>query len=289
MADSFSLKVRDEVAHRSLDVCCRQPFLMGALAGAKYFRRYGRAVLRITHGATVRAIIAMLKQCGLAYSWRQERSKEGKHPFYLIELPELPPDFCRLPEFRDICCRRSWMAGLYLVSGTVADPHKDYYLEWGSVSLDSAYLLLSCLRDEQTEPGLVSKSKGQLVCLKRAEDVAVALSLLGATLARLEFEDIRAIRETNNDLHRLVNAETANIKRSADAAVRQIKKLQILNDNNILGGLSPVLAEVARLRLENPDLSYRELGEMLDPPLTRASVGKKLAKLEELADKVNSR
>ncbi|MDO5295946.1 MAG: DNA-binding protein WhiA [bacterium] len=286
MADSFSQKVRDEAARRSLHKCCQKPFLMAMLTGAKYFRRYGRVVWRLAHGATVRTLIGLLKELALPHTWHQEANKEGRRQFYVVELPELPQSYYRLPPFNGSCCRRSWITGLYLVCGAVADPHKDYYLAWNSASWDCAYLLLNCLSDEGLEPSLVEREHGQLVCLKRAEDVGVALSLLGATLARLEFEDIRAVRETSNDLHRLVNAETANIKRMADTAARQIKKLQILQNNYILGGLSDSLTEVLRLRLENPDLSYRELGEIMTPPLTRASVGKKLAKLEKIADEL---
>ena len=282
--DSFSQKVRDEAARRALKKCCQKPFLMAMMTGAKFFRRYDRVVWRFTHGATVRLLVAMLKERGIPYTWRQESNREGRHSFYVVELSELHQSYYRLPPFKAACCRRAWITGLYLVCGSIADPVKDYYLAWNCASWDCTYLLLGCLRDEGLVPSLVVREHGQLVCLKRAEDVATALSLLGATLARLEFEDIRAVRETSNDLHRLVNAETANIKRMADTAARQIKKLQILQNNNILGGRSDSLAEVARLRLENPDLSYRELGELMTPPLTRASVGKKLAKLEKIAD-----
>lgn len=283
---TFSAGVHAEIARRRLKRCCREPFLMGVLAGAKYFRRYGRAVLRLAQKEAVEAVVAQLEAGRIAYSLRWEGGREGEPQFGLIELPELPASFYRLPSFQGVCCRRSWMAGLFLVCGTVSEPSKGYYMEWSPASWDCTNLLLGCLIDEQVEPVVTARGRGQAVCLKRGEDVAVALSLVGATLARLAYEDVRARKETNNDLHRLVNAETANIRRSAETAVRQNAAIRALQEQGILGQLSPELQGLAQVRLENPDCSYREIGEMLQPPLTRASVAKKLAKLEQLAAKM---
>ncbi len=285
-SESFASRVRSEVAHCALEPCCREPFLMALVAGAKYFSRYGKAVLRLSNVATVRTVVTMLKERGIAHSWRREVNADRRAQFYLIELPELPPSFYRLPPFERPCCRRAWMAGLFLVCGTVADPQRDYYFEWSPASWDCTNLLVGCLIDEDLQPTVGVRGKGQLVCLKRGEDVSVALSLVGATLARLEFEEVRALKETNNDLHRLVNAETANIKRTVEAAARQVALLRELKERGLWEELKRDSAELAELRLENPHASYRELGEMLDPPMTRAAVGKRLARLEKIVEEI---
>ena len=46
------------------------------------------------------------------------------------------------------------------------------------------------------------------------------------------------------------------------------------------------LREVARLRLENPDMSLRELGETMDPPLSRSGINHRLRRIVEHADKL---
>ena len=166
--DSFSQKVRDETAHRTLKKCCQKSFLMAMMNGAKFFRRYDCVVWRFAHGATVRLVVSLLKERGIPYTWRQESNKEGRHLFYVVELAELPQSYYRLPPLKSACCRRSWVSGLYLVCGSVADPLKDYYLTWNCASWDCTYLLLSCLRDEGLAPSLVVREHGQLVCLKRA-------------------------------------------------------------------------------------------------------------------------
>lgn len=43
------------------------------------------------------------------------------------------------------------------------------------------------------------------------------------------------------------------------------------------------LAEMARLRKENPEVSLSELADMTDPPLTRSGVNHRLKRLVEIA------
>ena len=50
-----------------------------------------------------------------------------------------------------------------------------------------------------------------------------------------------------------------------------------------LDELPPKLSEAARLRLEHPDLTLTELGELCQPPITKSSLNYRLKKLSELA------
>ena len=48
--------------------------------------------------------------------------------------------------------------------------------------------------------------------------------------------------------------------------------------------LSEGLEEIARLRLEHPDASLKELGTLLSPPIGKSGVNHRLRKLGEIAD-----
>ena len=54
-------------------------------------------------------------------------------------------------------------------------------------------------------------------------------------------------------------------------------------DDGTLERLPDRLAEVARLRLRYPQLPLRELAAKCDPPTTKASVHRRLRRLQELA------
>jgi hypothetical protein len=99
----------------------------------------------------------------------------------------------------------------------------------------------------------------------------------------LRTEDVRIIKSMRNDVNRLVNAEMANQQKTADAALSQIEAIRVLQVSPGLENLPPALRELAELRLEHPDVSLRELGELADPPLTKSAVYHRVRRLEELA------
>jgi DNA-binding protein WhiA len=86
-----------------------------------------------------------------------------------------------------------------------------------------------------------------------------------------------------NDVNRLVNAETANLQKSADAAIAQVEDIRYLADLHGMAWLPPALQELARLRLDHPDVSIRELGEYAVPPLSKSAVYHRIRRIESLA------
>ncbi|MDP2232126.1 MAG: DNA-binding protein WhiA, partial [Actinomycetota bacterium] len=86
-----------------------------------------------------------------------------------------------------------------------------------------------------------------------------------------------------NDVNRIVNAETANLAKTAEAAIGQLEAIRQLAEARGLDALPPALRELAELRLANPDVSLRELGELAEPPLTKSAVYHRVRRIEELA------
>jgi cell division protein WhiA len=109
------------------------------------------------------------------------------------------------------------------------------------------------------------------------------LSLIGAFSAVLRLEDVRALRETKNRIHRLVNTEAANLERTAAAAAAQRRVIEYLDSAHGLSRLSPALREIAELRLRHPDESLSELGRRCDPPIAKPTVSSRLGALARLA------
>ena len=109
------------------------------------------------------------------------------------------------------------------------------------------------------------------------------LALVGAHRALLRTEDVRIMKSMRNDVNRLVNAETANLQKTAEAALSQIEAIRLLDEVRGIENLPPALQELARLRLEHPEVSLRELGELADPPLSKSAVYHRVRRIEELA------
>jgi hypothetical protein len=87
-------------------------------------------------------------------------------------------------------------------------------------------------------------------------------------------------------VNRIVNCETANIGKVVDAACRQVEDIKYIRSKMSLEELPPTLKEMAYLRLEYPDSSLKELGELCDPPVGKSGVNHRLRKLSQLAEKM---
>ncbi|MGM9998120.1 MAG: DNA-binding protein WhiA [Candidatus Bruticola sp.] len=183
----------------------------------------------------------------------------------------------------NLCCRRRWLSGLFLAFGSVSDPQRTYCLEWAMPSDSLAEQAAVCLKLDGLSPSLSERRHAWVVSLKRASDIAEALSIMGANLARLNFEKVLALKETRNDVRRRVNAESANMARSSLASVRQIGCLRLLQKEGVLESLPADLRAIAAARLENPEASLRELGYMFSPAIPRTTLNRKLSKLEALS------
>jgi DNA-binding transcriptional regulator WhiA len=258
--------------------------LAAILAGEGRSTESGDLELRSRSAALARLALLLLKEAQVGSSWRCTTVRAlGRSNLYAILIPAPPADWDSLPDLKARCCRRSWLAGWFAASGSVCPAQLGYHMEWTARSQKHAEALEECLRVEGLGSQRLVRRGLQVVSLRRAEEVAQALSMVGATAARLRFEEVRALKETRNHLRRQVNAETANLERTTRAALRQLACLRLLESRGRLEGLPVGLAEVARLRLRHQDLSLREIGERLNPPLTRATVGRKLAHLERMA------
>ena len=196
------------------------------------------------------------------------------------------------------CCRRSYLRGMFLGAGSINNPEGNYHLELiinNSLFAREVVKLMDQFhnRSEEHTSELQAKislrKKSYIVYLKESEQIAAFLNIIGAHRTLLEFENIRVIKDMRNKVNRLVNCDTANLKKAVEASLRQIKQIKLIEERIGLNKLSPRLREIARLRLENPDSNLKELGEMLDPPVGKSGVNHRLRKIEAIAEKISPR
>ena len=97
------------------------------------------------------------------------------------------------------------------------------------------------------------------------------------------------MKEVKNQVNRLNNFENANLEKTIDTAILQIEDIMLIKKNRKFQKLPPPLKEIAMLRLENRNDTYTELGEKLNPPLSRAGVSHRFKKIKEIADELRKR
>ena len=174
----------------------------------------------------------------------------------------------------------------FIKKGFINDPNKEYHLEILFKSKKKAYELKEIIANFGIDIKSTKKGTDHMLYLKEGEDISSFLALMGAAKAVLKFEEIRVIKDTRNNINRLVNCETANLNKTINAAVKQIEDIKKLKKNKKFESLPDNLKEVANLRLENPDVSYEELGKMLSKPIGKSGVSHRLEKISKIANEI---
>ncbi len=179
---------------------------------------------------------------------------------------------------------RLYIREAFIKSGFINSPEKDYHLEIlfkTKKKAEQAKTLLEQCNIENV--GITKKGNGTIIYIKDGESISAFLALIGANNAVLRFEEARVIKDTRNNINRVVNCETANLNKTIDAAVEQIKSIKLLKQKHKFHTLPENLKEIAELRIKNPDASYEELGKMLVKPIGKSGVSHRLNKINQIA------
>ena len=185
--------------------------------------------------------------------------------------------------------KRERIREAFIQSGSISDPEKFYHLEIVFAEASEAAELKKLLEDFGLEGKIVERKGHFVVYLKEGAQIADMLRIMEASLALMEFENIRIVKEMRNSINRQVNCEAANLGKTISAAVKQIEDIKYICSCVGLENLPAGLAETAKKRLEYPEAPLKELGELMDPPLGKSGVNHRLKKLSELAENLRSR
>ena len=183
-----------------------------------------------------------------------------------------------------VCCKRAYLRGAFICTGSVSDPEKQYHLEFSNSDYDHAAALKGLIASFGIDAKIIERKNHYIVYIKEGEQIVDMLNVMSAHKALLEFENLRVVKELRNNLNRIVNCETANLNKVVSAGVRQAEAIEYIRNTVGLSYLSPSLQEMAKIRLEYPDLSLKELGEKLTPPMGKSGVNHRLKKICDIAN-----
>lgn len=183
---------------------------------------------------------------------------------------------------------RAQIREAFLQSGSINDPEKFYHLEIVFTSYEEAERIRSMMEYFDLDGKIVERKGHYVVYLKEGAQIADMLRVMEASLALMEFENVRILKEMRNSINRQVNCEAANLGKTISAAVKQVEDIRFIESSIGLDNLPESLAETAKKRLQYPEAALKELGELMDPPLGKSGVNHRLKKLGELAEDLRS-
>ncbi len=184
------------------------------------------------------------------------------------------------------CCKRAFIRGAFLASGSISDPEKGYHLEIVCSTMERAEQIQSIMKEFELDARIVTRKKNQVVYLKEGSQIVDFLGVVEAGSALMNLENIRIRKEISNNINRKVNCETANIGKTVSAAVKQIEDIRYIETHVGFSQLTEELEETAVCRLRYPEATLKELGEMMNPPVGKSGVNHRLRKLGRIADEL---
>lgn len=182
------------------------------------------------------------------------------------------------------CCRRTFLRGAYLAAGSMSNPEKGYHFEIACTMPEKAEQLQEVLASFEVDAKIILRKKYYVLYVKEGDQIVDILNVMAAHISLMELENIRILKGMREAVNRQVNCETANLSKTTSAAYGQMNDILLIQEKMGLDSLPELLRETAQTRLDWPDVSLKELGALLDPPVGKSGVNHRLRKLKELAD-----
>lgn len=180
-----------------------------------------------------------------------------------------------------------FLRGAFLSCGSVTNPKNGYHLEFAVPFMNlakSLYELINYFTDIKIKAKTTERKGIFVVYIKDSSDITDFLTYIGAPYSSMDMMQVKMVKEVRNYVNRTTNFEAANISKIANAAALQIEAINMLKKKGKFSCLDDDLKELAGLRLKNPEMSLRELGENLSVPLTRSGVNYKMKKILHMSE-----
>jgi len=229
---------------------------------------------------------------GSNLSFRAQRKRQTQrtpHGEILIDGNSIPVEPSLKVLLGNTSCRRSYLRGVFLAKGSVSSPNRAHHLEMVLPCKEEARWVQAFMEKEGLKAGLVSRRSTWVVYLKGSEQICEFLKILGSSRSVLEYENIRAKKNLKSSVQRLVNMDKANVSRAVEASFKQIEDILSIEREKGLSCLSPALKDLARMRLEHPELSMEELGQLLNPPISKSAVNHRFRRIARIASNLHTR
>lgn len=298
---SFSTHVKNEILSCEItDECCLHAFAYGMLLFSRAFSFFDVSLL--TEQEAIAEKYEQILKSVCKVSPEVNKSDAGKIKVEVVTAADREKvmdtfgydknsKVSRLnwSNFAGECCKQAFLKGAFLTCGTVNDPNKGYHLEFVVPYLNLSKdlkLFITDYDELDITPKSVVRNSNYVVYFKDSEAIEDLLTVMGAYNSSLELMGVKMYKDMRNNVNRKLNFENANLDKTIDASSRQINAIEHIKNTVGLSYLSGDLEELARIRLENPDMSLRELGDALTAPISRSGVNHRLKKICTIAEEI---
>ena len=176
--------------------------------------------------------------------------------------------------------RVGFIRGLFLMSGYIKSPEKEYALDFFIDNIEIGEELFRIFENLHKKVFITDKRKKKLVYFRNSEDILDVLVMLGAIKEFYKYEETTMMKDLKNKTIREMNWEVANETKSLNTGLKQTRMINYIGKKIGLNELTPVLEEIAFLRLKNPESSLQELAEMIG--ISKSGIRNRFRRIEAI-------
>lgn len=306
---SFASKTKNELVSLVVSDCCAKSELsaLTKINGVINLSQTGVRIEFQTQNATIaRRYVKLLRQLydvqiDLLTRKLMRLSKANVYIIRINSHAEMILDDLMLIDLNDrvlktelikeTCCKRAYLRGAFLASGSINNPERSsYHFEITVNDNNLATEIKDLCNEFNLNARTLKRKKGYIVYIKESEKISDFLRIINATNAVLDFEDIRIYRDMNNNVNRIRNCDVANLNKSWEASNKQIDNINLIADTLGLDVLDDKLQEIAILRMKYPDSTFMELSELYkeeyNKPISKSGINHRLRKINEIANRI---
>lgn len=288
---SFSAEQKNEIITQSYkSSCCRRSLLMGFLFSRAVVDSGDNISIRAEKLETMEFIGRLIKEFYSKNIEPRHSSKGGRYLFAEFQSSAVVK-YLKSAEnggelFSSKCdlCESSFLRGVFLASGKICDPERQYLLEFSLG--DRTDIFSEYLSSIGITPNIANKKTGRVVYFKHSAKIEefTARASMNKSIFAIMNEQITS--DLDNYVQRVSNCTSGNISKTVDAAIKYNNVIAQLDEANLLSSLPEELAATARLRLEYSDLTLAELARISVPPISKSGLAHRLNKILELSEKL---
>lgn len=236
---------------------------------------------------------------------RFELYSKEKSDAILKDLGILFVDNDGLTQISDVCDKsflknetemKAFLTGLFLGSGSVSVPCETsekrtygYHFEINLQTKNQADLTSEIFSNFDIFPKTVERGDEFIVYLKNSESICDALGLFGANKTVLDLMNKKVDRDMNNLMNRQVNCISANLDKTVNASIKQMKAIEVIQNTIGLENLPDNLCEAALLRLSNPEASLNDLISLMEVKISKGALAQRFDKIIKLSNELGDK
>ena len=301
---SFSYNTKTEICRFLPEgKCCAIAECYGMLLFGNTFSAREIRIVTGNQNLGNRIVERFSRAFAISFDTVPETGKAGKQAYIISDPDKLGHIFAaygfapdrllahhvNLGVLEEECCRRSFIRGAFLTGGAITDPAKSYHLEMMTDHYNVSRETYSLLLEMGFLPKETARGGNYIIYFKQSAAIEDFLTLIGAPLHAMELMSEKIEKDMRNSVNRKVNCDTANVTKTIDASASHIGAIRKIETAGAFETLSEKLRQTAMLRMQNPELSIKDLADISMPPVTKSCLNHRLRKIVEISCKMSQK